>query len=82
MLITIDMFQLVGTEWLKNYYLKSFEQFHNCCGFCRCCFQMKTISDEFEKKGFDAFNSHVNCWKFYNFSNHFEILPCIETVDS
>ena len=35
----------------------------------------------FEKKGCDTFNSHVNCWKFY-FLNHFEILPCIETVDS
>ena len=74
------MFQLVGREWL-NYYLKSFEQFHNCCSFCWCCVRMKTILDKFEKKGFDTFNSHVNCWKFY-FLNHFEILPCTESVDS
>ena len=76
------MFQLVGREWLKIYYLKSFEQLHNCCGVCWCCIRKKTILDEFEKKGFDTFNSHVKCWKFYNFLNHFEILPCIETVDS
>ena len=50
--------------------------------FAGVVFEKKTILDEFEKKGFDTFNSHVNCWKFYYFLNHFEILPCIETVDS
>ena len=66
------MFQLVGSEWLKNYYLKSLNNFIIAVVF---------VGVAFEKKGFDTFNSHVNCWKFY-FLNHFEILPCIETVDS
>ena len=60
MSISIDMFMLVGRNWLKNQYISSFEQ----------------------KKGFDAFNSHVNCWKVYNFLNCFEILPCVKTTDS
>ena len=78
MSITIEIFQLIGRDWLKNLYLKSFQQFHDCCGVCWCCVQMRAILDEFEKRGFDIFNFHVNCWKVYNNLNHFEISPCFD----
>ena len=77
--ISVDMFMLVGKNWLKNYY-GSFEQFNS--SVCWCCLRKKLILDEFEKKGFYTFNSHMNCWKVYDFLNCFEILPCVETTDS
>ena len=61
MSISVDVFMLVGKNWLKNYYNRSFEQFNSCCGVCWCCLRKKSILDEFEKKEFYTFNSHVNC---------------------
>ena len=78
---SVEMFMLVGKNWLINYYQR-FEQFNSCCSDCWCCLRRKLILDEFEKKGFYTFNSHVNCWKVYDFLNSFEILPCVETTDS
>ena len=79
--MSITLFQVVGRKWIKNYYQKSFVEFHDCCGFCWHCVRMKTILDELVKKGFYTFNSHVNSWKFYNFLNCFEILPCIDSKE-
>ena len=82
MSISINMFMLAGRNWLKNHYAKSFNEFSSCCGECWCCHRKKAILYEFEKKGFETFNSNVNCWKVYNFLNLFEIFPCIELTDS
>ena len=82
MSISINMFMLAGRNWLKNHYAKSFNEFSSCCGECWCCHRKKAILYEFEKKGFETFNSNVNCWKIYNFLNLFEIFPCIEPTDS
>ena len=76
------MYMIVGRNWLRNHYTNSFEQFHSCCGVCWCCKRRESILNEFEKKGFETFNSHVNCWKMYNFLNSFEILPCVEAIYS
>ena len=59
-------------------------QFENCCGVRWCCFKRKAILDEFEKKGFKAFNSSVKGWKLINNLNIFEIFPLdpVETIDS
>ena len=32
MSLSVDMYMIVGREWLKNHYIKSFEQFPSCCG--------------------------------------------------
>ena len=83
MSLTIDMYMLVGRDWLKNHYTKSFEEFNSCCGVCWCLVRRKSIQDEFEKKkGFEIFNSRIICWKVYEFLNSFEIFPCVETIDS
>ena len=50
MSISVEMYMLVGRNWLKNQYISSFEQFHSCCGVCWCCKRKKSILDEFEKK--------------------------------
>ena len=44
----------------------------------------KSILDEFEKKGFNSFNSKVKGWKLMDNLNKFEIFPLdpVETVDS
>ena len=62
---------LVGKNRLKNHYTKSFKELSSCCGECWCCRRKRAIVDEFEKKGFETFNSNVNCWKVYNFLNLF-----------
>ena len=82
MSINLEMFIFVGKNWLKNYYDRSCEQFHSCCGVYWCCKRRKSILDEFEKNGFYTFNSHVNCWKVHDSLNCFKILPCVETTDS
>ena len=50
MSLTIDIYMLVGRDWLKNHYTKSFEEFNSCCGVCWCLVRRKSIQDEFEKK--------------------------------
>ena len=50
MSLTIDMYMLVGRDWLKNHYTKSFEECNSCCGVCWCLVRRKSIQDEFEKK--------------------------------
>ena len=67
MSLTIDIYMLVGRDWLKNHYTKSFEEFNSCCSVCWCCVRRKSMLDEFEKKGFGTFNSHIICWKVYDF---------------
>ena len=44
----------------------------------------KLILDEFEKKGFNSFNSKVKGWKLMDNLNKFEIFPLdpVETFDS
>ena len=46
--------------------------------------EKKTILDEFEKKGFNSFNSSVKSWKLIGNLNKFEIFPLdpFETIDS
>ena len=46
--------------------------------------EKKTIFDEFEKKGFNSFNSSVKSWKLIGNLNKFEIFPLdpFETIDS
>ena len=80
MSLSVDMYMIVGREWLKNHYIKSFEQFPSCCGSCWCCVQMKVILDEFEKKGYEIFHSHVKGWKVYNFLNNFEVVPVLKRL--
>ena len=41
---------------------------------------MKAILDEFEKKVYEIFNSHVKGWKVYNFLNNFEIFPVLKRL--
>ena len=46
--------------------------------------EKKTILDEFEKKGFNSFNSSVKSWKLIGNLNKFEIFPLdpFQTIDS
>ena len=46
--------------------------------------EKKTILDDFEKKGFNSFNSSVKSWKLIGNLNKFEIFPLdpFETIDS
>ena len=78
-MIHIEMYRITGRSFLKNHYLSSFIQFESCCGVCWCCKRLKKILDEFEKKkGFNMFNSHIQCWKIYQNLNNFEIMPIFE----
>ena len=78
-MIHIEMYRITGRSFLKNNYLSSFIQFESCCGVCWCCKRLKKILDEFEKKkGFNMFNSHIQCWKIYQNLNNFEIMPIFE----
>ena len=75
----------VDRKYLEEYYSASFKMFENCCGVCWCCIRKKkTILDEFEKKGFNSFNSSVKSWKLIGNLNKFEIFPLdpFETIDS
>ena len=84
MSVKIEMFMIVGRKYLGEYYRSSFKQFGNCCGVCCCCFKKKSILNEFEKNGFNSFNSNVKGWKLMDNLNKFEIFPVdlLETVDS
>ena len=78
---SVEMFMLVGKNWLINYY-QHFEQFNSCCSDCWCCLRRKLILDEFEKKK-DFILLILNCWKVYDFLNSFKFFsPCVETTDS
>ena len=83
MLIKIEMYMIVGRKYLEEYYNSSFKQFENCCGVCWCCIGQKSILGEFEKKGFNSFNSAIKGWKLMENLNRFEIFPLdpLETVD-
>ena len=75
---------IVGRKYLEEYYSGSFKMFENCCGVCWNCIRKKSILDEFEKKGFNSFNSGVKRWKLMENLNKFEIFPLdpFETIDS
>ena len=60
-MIRFEMYKIVGRSFLKNTYLSSFIQFESCCGICWCCKRLKKILEQFDRKGFDTFNSHVQC---------------------
>ena len=77
-MIHIEMYRITGRSFLKNNYLSSFIQFESCCGVCWCCKRLKKFLDEFEKKGFNTFNSHIQCWKVYQNINNFEIKPIFQ----
>ena len=78
-MIHLTIYKIVGRSYLKNDCLSSSIHFENCCGICWCCKQLKQILDEFEKKGFNTFNSHVECWKVYRDVNFFKIDTIFET---
>ena len=61
-MIRIEMYKIAGRSFLKNSYLSSVIQFESCCGVCWCCRRLKKNLDEFERKGFNTFNSHIQCW--------------------
>ena len=84
MSITVEMHVIVGRKYLEEYYTGSFKIFENCCGVCWNCIRKKSILDEFEKKGFNSFNSGVKRWKLMENLNKFEIFPLdpLETIDS
>ena len=84
MSITVEMDMIVGRKYLEEYYTGSFKIFENCCGVCWNCIRKKSILDEFEKKGFNSFNSGVKRWKLMENLNKFEIFPLdpLETIDS
>ena len=75
MSVKIEMFMIVGRKYLDEYYSSSFKQYENCCGVCWCWIKKKSILDEFEKKGFNSFNSNVKDWKLMDNLNKFEIFP-------
>ena len=77
-MIRIEMYKIAGRSFLKNSYLSSFIQFESCCGVCWCCRRLKKNLDEFERKGFNTFNSHIQCWKIYKCVKNFEIMPIFE----
>ena len=80
-MIRIEIYKIVGRSFLKNEYLSSFIQFESCCGVCWCCRRLKKILDEIERKGFNTFNSHIQCWKIYECINNFIYCEwCIEIL--
>ena len=79
-MIHLTIYKIVGRSYLKNDYLSSFIQFENCCAISWCCKRLEQILDEFEKKGFNTFNLHVECWKVYQDVNFFKIDPIFETL--
>ena len=77
-MIHLIMYRTAARSYLQNDYLSSFIQFESCC-FCWCWKRHIQILDQFEKKGFNTFNSHINCWKIYQNLSKFEIEPIHET---
>ena len=84
MSIKIEMYMIVGRNYLEEYYNSSFRMFENCCGVCWCYIKKNQFWNEFEKKGFHSFNSSVKGWKLMDNLNKFEIFPLdsLETTDS
>ena len=81
MSVRIEMYKVAGRTFLDHFFEKSFDQFIDCCGECWSCYQRNTILNEFEKKGFKTFNSAVDCWKFIDELNRFEIILPVEAED-
>ena len=77
-MIRFEMYKIVGRSFLKKTYLSGFIQFESCCGICWCCKRLKKFLEQFDRIGFDTFNSHLQCWKIYKCANNFEIIPIFE----
>ena len=75
MSIIYQFYKLAGRKYLHKTLYCSFDGFEDCCKNCWCCLRKKVIRKEFEKKGFETFNSHVKCWKLVDSENHFVIEP-------
>lgn len=82
MSVRVEMYKIVGRNFLVRFFEKSFDQFKDCCGVCWCCVRRNAILNEFENKGFKTFNSEVECWKLVDELNRFEIIRFIEAKDS
>lgn len=82
MSVSVEMYKIVGRNFLVRFFKKSFDLFKDCCGLCWCCVRRNSILNEFENKGFKTFNSEVKCWKLVDELNRFEIFLCIEAKDS
>lgn len=82
MSVRVEMYKIVGRNFLVRFFEKSFDQFKDCWGVCWCCVRRNAILNEFENKGFKTFNSEVECWKLVDELNRFEIIRFIEAKDS
>ena len=79
MSIIYQFYKLAGRKYLHKTLYCSFDGFEDCCKNCWCRLRKKVIRKEFEKKGFETFNSHVECWKLVDSVNHFVIEPLDES---
>ena len=81
MSLRVKSYKIVRRKFFDHFFLKSFDQFKDCCGECWCCVWRNAILNEFEKKGFNTFNSEVEGWKRVAELNKFEIITLgIETA--
>ena len=81
MSLRVKSYKIVRRKFFDRFFLKSFDQFKDCCGEYWCCVWRNAILNEFEKKGFNTFNSEVEGWKLVDELSKFEIITLgIETA--
>ena len=81
MSISYQFYKPAGRKYLHKTLYCSFDGFEDCCTKCWCCLSKKVIRKKFEKKGFETFISHVECWKLVDSVNHFVIEPIDESAN-
>ena len=79
MSISYQFYKLTSRKYLHKMLYCSFNGFEDCCKKCWSCLRKDVIRKEFEKKGFETFNSHVEHWKLVDSVNHFVIEPLDES---
>ena len=79
MSISYQFYKLTSRKYLHKMLYCSFDGFEDCCKKYWSCLRKDVIRKEFDKKGFETFNSHVVCWKLVDNVNHFVIEPLDES---
>lgn len=78
MSVECECYKLASRNYLHQMLYCSFDGFQDSCKKCWCCLRREMIRKEFDKKGFEIFNSGVECWKLVDNLNRFSISPLDE----